>query len=127
VARGSEVECLGIDAEPHLPLPEGVLAAISPHAERARLRKAFDGAKTHWDRLLFCAKEAIYKAWYPRTGIPLDFADVALDFDPAEQQFHAAVERPDRGPRPRVAQTFFGRWEADGGLIVVTAHSIDPG
>ncbi|WP_309141481.1 4'-phosphopantetheinyl transferase superfamily protein [Streptomyces composti] len=26
-----------------------------------------------WDRLLFCAKEAVYKAWSPLTGSRLGF------------------------------------------------------
>ena len=63
---GGAVRSVGIDAEPHGVLPEGVLDAISLPIERYgdRLRCP---ASLHWDRILFCAKEATYKAWFPLT------------------------------------------------------------
>jgi 4'-phosphopantetheinyl transferase superfamily len=38
---------------------------------------------THWGRLLFSAKEAVYKAWYPLTGRWLGFKHACLTIDPA--------------------------------------------
>ena len=35
----------------------------------------------HWDRVLFCAKEATYKAWYPLTRRWLGFEDAHIRFD----------------------------------------------
>ena len=35
----------------------------------------------HWDRILFCAKEATYKAWYPVTRRWLGFEDAHIVFD----------------------------------------------
>ena len=35
----------------------------------------------HWDRILFCAKEATYKAWYPLTRRWLGFEDAHIVFD----------------------------------------------
>ena len=37
---------------------------------------------THWGRLLFSAKEAVYKAWYPLTGRWLGFEEARLTIDP---------------------------------------------
>ncbi|MFM7926810.1 MAG: 4'-phosphopantetheinyl transferase superfamily protein [Pirellula sp.] len=37
-----------------------------------------------WDRLLFCAKEAIYKAWYSITKQWLDFSDCHIVWDPCQ-------------------------------------------
>jgi 4'-phosphopantetheinyl transferase EntD len=123
VALEAEVSSLGIDAEPHLPLPAGVLAAISSREDRERLRETFAGDRAgHWDRLLFCVKEAVYKAWYPRTGIPLGFADAAIEFDPAEHRFSATVNRPVRGAWPKLEATFSGRWSVDRGLVIVSAR-----
>jgi len=65
VARHDEVRSVGIDAEPHDVLPKGVLDAISLPGERTALRAMPTGL--HWDRILFCAKEATYKAWFPVT------------------------------------------------------------
>ena len=47
----------------------------------AALARAFP--VTHWDRLLFSAKESIYKAWYPLTGRWLGFEEARLMVDPA--------------------------------------------
>jgi 4'-phosphopantetheinyl transferase EntD len=35
----------------------------------------------HWDRILFCAKEATYKTWYPLTRRWLGFEDAHIVFD----------------------------------------------
>ena len=45
----------------------------------------------HWDRLLFSAKEAIYKAWYPLTGRWLGFEDASLLFDPSSGTFEGRI------------------------------------
>ena len=39
----------------------------------------------HWDRILFCAKEATYKAWFPLTERWLGFEDahIAFEVDPS--------------------------------------------
>lgn len=124
VVREAEIASLGIDAEPHLPLPEGVLRLISSPGERGRLRKAFaEDPATHWDRLLFCIKEAIYKAWYPRAQASLDFSDAAIDFDPRERRFTATLKRSGLGIRPELAPTLSGRWRVEQELVIVTTHS----
>lgn len=79
VARRSEFRSLGIDAEPHDVLPHGVLDAISLPIERHELQEMPQGV--HWDRVLFCAKEATYKAWYPLTHRWLGFEDAHISFD----------------------------------------------
>jgi enterobactin synthetase component D / holo-[acyl-carrier protein] synthase len=79
VGRQGEVRSVGIDAEPHGVLPKGVLDAISLPAERAELQALPPGL--HWDRILFCAKEATYKAWYPVTRRWLGFEDAHIVFD----------------------------------------------
>jgi enterobactin synthetase component D / holo-[acyl-carrier protein] synthase len=78
VARHDAVRSVGIDAEPHDVLPNGVLDAISLPAERAELSSLPDGL--HWDRILFCAKEATYKAWFPLTKRWLGFEDAHIAF-----------------------------------------------
>ena len=79
VGRSEEVRSLGIDAEPHGVLPDGVLDAISLAAERDQLQVLPAGV--HWDRMLFCAKEATYKAWFPLTRRWLGFEDAHITFD----------------------------------------------
>jgi len=79
VGRGAVVRSVGVDAEPHDVLPDGVLDAISLPAERNEM--AGLPAVVHWDRILFCAKEATYKAWFPLTKRWLGFEDAHITFD----------------------------------------------
>jgi 4'-phosphopantetheinyl transferase EntD len=78
VGRNEIARSVGIDAEPHDVLPNGVLDAISLLAERAELADLPQGL--HWDRILFCAKEATYKAWFPVTRRWLGFEDAHITF-----------------------------------------------
>ncbi|CAJ1506206.1 4'-phosphopantetheinyl transferase family protein [[Mycobacterium] burgundiense] len=79
VGSAAVVRSVGIDAEPHDVLPAGVLPAISLDIERAQLAALPDGL--HWDRILFCAKEATYKAWFPLTQRWLGFEDAHITFE----------------------------------------------
>jgi len=83
---------VGIDAEPHGPLPGGVEESITIPAERPMLA-ALAGSHpgTHWGRLLFSAKESVYKAWYPLTGRWLGFDDAQLTIDPDAGTFGARL------------------------------------
>ena len=78
VGRVDGVRSVGIDAEPHGVLPNGVLGAVSLPVERAELAALPVGL--HWDRILFCAKEATYKAWFPLTRRWLGFEDAHITF-----------------------------------------------
>jgi 4'-phosphopantetheinyl transferase EntD len=74
---------IGIDAEQNDRLPDGVEESITVPGEPemlAALSRAFPA--THWSRLLFSAKESVYKAWYPLTGRQLGFEDAGVAIDP---------------------------------------------
>jgi 4'-phosphopantetheinyl transferase EntD len=120
VARADQLASIGIDAEPHDALPAGILARIALPAERAHLGDLPAGV--HWDRLLFSAKESVYKAWFPLARRWLGFEDAALLFSPDDD--------PVRGtfvvdllvdPLPVVAgrplRTLRGRYAVTGGLL----------
>jgi 4'-phosphopantetheinyl transferase EntD len=85
VARSAEVLTVGIDAETDAELPDGVLGVVTLPEERAML--AGLPAGRHWDRILFSAKESVYKAWFPLTERWLGFGDARLTFHPAESTF----------------------------------------
>lgn len=120
VAHSRDVVGVGIDAEPHAPLPDGVLESIGFGAELDQLA-AFDGV-VHADRLLFCAKEAVYKVWFPLARCWLGFADAAVTLGP-NGGFEVELLVP--GPTVNGAEltTLSGRWlvERD---IIVTAISL---
>ena len=117
VARAGDVRALGIDGELDAPLPAGVLVTVASAAERRALAAHPPGVS--WDRVLFSAKEAVYKAWFPLTGATLEFEDVEVRIDPAGGTFDARLLRP--GPLTAIG----GRWAARDG-IVATAVAVAP-
>lgn len=124
VGRAAEVLAIGLDAEPDQPLPDGVLGAISLAAERASLDDLARSAPgPSWDRMLFCAKESVYKAWFPLTGRWLGFEQAHVTLDPAGGTFTARLLVPGPEVDGRELTAFDGRWLARDGLIL-TAISV---
>ncbi|MEU6839391.1 4'-phosphopantetheinyl transferase family protein [Streptomyces rubiginosohelvolus] len=138
LARATDVLSLGIDAEPHAPLPTGVRELVTLPAERERIGPpAPEGAgEIHWDRILFSAKESVFKTWYPVTGVELDFVEADLTFHrtdspesgagsqgsaAAEGTFAARLLLTD----PALPTTLYGRWRVEDD-IVVTAVLVRP-
>ncbi|MFJ8778791.1 4'-phosphopantetheinyl transferase [Streptomyces sp. NPDC102476] len=126
LVRTADLASLGIDAEPHAPLPEGVLESVSLPGERVRLRElAVTYPAVHWDRLLFSAKESVYKAWFPLTGKWLDFAeaDIEILVDPARPS-GGALRAELLVPGPLVGGerrgVLEGRWMVQGGLVATS-------
>jgi 4'-phosphopantetheinyl transferase EntD len=124
VARQQEVASLGIDAEPHAPLPDGVLAAIALPAEQRRIAglAAADPARC-WDRLLFCAKESVYKAWFPLARRWLGFEGADITLDPAAGTFTATLLVPGPAVGGSTVGAFRGNFAVRSGLIL-TAVSV---
>ncbi|MGW0495853.1 4'-phosphopantetheinyl transferase family protein [Streptomyces sp. NPDC003007] len=118
VAHRAEVPTLGVDAEPNEPLPDGVLRTISLPSEREMLSALPAHPGTAWDRLLFSAKESVYKAWFPLTGQWLDFSEAELTIDPAALGFSARLLVP--GPVVDGVRwsTLEGRFAVRDGLVV---------
>lgn len=117
VARADEIVTLGIDAEIHEPLPAGILDEIAVPGELDWLRtRAGDG--TCWDRLLFSAKESVFKAWFPLAGRWLDFEDARISFAPGSGTFDAQLLV--EGPRVAGSEVrgFSGRFHAGEGLVL---------
>lgn len=120
VGRVGAVRSVGIDAEPHDVLPDKVLEAISLPAERHEIGLLPGGL--HWDRILFCAKEATYKAWFPLTQRWLGFEDAHITFD-VENDGTAGtfVSRILIDPSARSGpplRELAGRWSIAGGLAL---------
>jgi len=120
VGKLGAVRSVGIDAEPHDVLPDGVLDAISLPKERAELQTMPAGL--HWDRILFCAKEATYKAWYPLTHRWLGFEDAHITFDVDDSATAGTFESrilidpaAESGPP---LHTMAGRWSVRDGLAL---------
>ncbi|MFI6045725.1 4'-phosphopantetheinyl transferase Npt [Nocardia sp. NPDC051321] len=130
LAHKMRFRSIGIDAEPHAALPEGVLDSVSLPPEREWLNTTYSGL--HLDRLLFCAKEATFKAWWPLTDRWLGFEDAHITFeiqDSSEDSGHGTFRsellvpgQTNDGGVPLIS--FDGRWLiADGFILTAIVHA----
>lgn len=145
VAPSAAVHAIGIDAEADAPLPGGVLEVVALPAERERLDLL---ARTEpgvcWDRLLFSAKESVYKAWYPRTRRWLGFSQAEITLRTGGTfTVQLRTDRPEdiaspgaaSGPAALIPSTaghqamaagLTGRWLADRGLVITAVSARTP-
>ncbi|MGW2254328.1 4'-phosphopantetheinyl transferase family protein [Kitasatospora sp. NPDC001660] len=108
VAPAGRLASLGIDAEPARPLPAGILGLTASAAEQDGLAQLPPG-EAPWDRLLFSAKEAAYKAWYPLTRQWAPLAETPVTVHP-DGTFTTH----------RDGRAFTGRWHHTGGILITT-------
>ncbi|SFE19879.1 4'-phosphopantetheinyl transferase EntD (siderophore biosynthesis) [Actinopolyspora alba] len=123
VAPATEVCSLGIDAETDEVLPDGVLGQVTVERERELLAGLPAGA--NWDRLLFSAKESVYKAWFPLTGRWLGFEDAFVRIDPSGEFSAELIEAPAPSSAGELTG-FSGRFRFESGLVI-TAVTVFPG
>ena len=125
VGRAGAVRSVGIDAEPHDVLPDGVLDAITLAEERHEIAALPGGL--HWDRILFCAKEATYKAWFPLTHRWLGFEDahIVLDVSGSDSSgagtigtFVSKILIDPRALSGPPLTALRGRWSVERGLVL---------
>jgi len=117
-ANIDELISIGIDAEPNTELPDQLVEDIARPEEMpmlAELSRTEPGI--HWDRMLFSAKESVYKAWFPLTKSWLGFEDATLSIDP-QGTFAARLLVPGPVLAGSEVRGFDGRWLARGGLLL---------
>jgi 4'-phosphopantetheinyl transferase EntD len=121
-ARAEVITSLGIDAEPNVPLPEGVLEQVAFGRERERVAQRspvqHSADQVDLPRLLFSAKEAVYKAWFPLAHRWLGFEDVDLSIDLSGARFRAKLLVPGPVVDGGRLTEFAGRWAVEDGIIV---------
>ena len=118
VGTVSQISTIGIDAEPDKPLPDRVLDLIATPAEQdhlAMIQPAPDSP--NWDRLLFSAKEAVYKAWFPLVGDWLDHQQAEIRFHPQQRTLTALLLRDGLTVAGRQVRRLHGRWIQQQGIL----------
>lgn len=124
VARCVTLASIGIDAEVHEPLPPGILDLIASEGERMTLATLpRDG--NCWDRLLFSAKESVFKAWFPLTQRWLDFQEAVVMITPEFSTFSAKLLVHAVGVHGRELTGFEGNYLICKGLVL-TAVAVRP-
>lgn len=123
---GGGLAGLGIDAEPDAPLPRGVIERVARVEERpalAELARALPAI--YWERLLFSAKEATYKVWFPLARCWLGFEDASVEIDVVSSTpeasmgaFRVRLSRPWPPAAPALPRVLEGRWLAREGLLL---------
>ncbi|WP_373465209.1 4'-phosphopantetheinyl transferase [Streptomyces sp. V2I9] len=115
VARRLAVRAIGVDAEPHDPLPAGVaLSVLLPEEQDTVHGLARRRPDIAWDRLVFSAKESVYKAWSPLTGRWLDFHECAVVPDPDRGTFTGTLRVSGLVVDGDRIRRFTGRWTTRG-------------
>lgn len=84
---------LGIDIEPDEPVKPGVERIVCTDSERLWLGGGDESEEIRGRRvkLIFSAKESVYKAFYPRIRTFWNFHDVVLELDEVRGRFVAAL------------------------------------
>ena len=93
-ARRGTLLALGLDAESG-PLSARAGRRVLSEDERRHLAALAASHGRDFETLAFSAKESVFKALYPLSGVRLGFRDAELDFDPAQRAFRVRL-RPER-------------------------------
>jgi len=118
VSHHQRIFAIGIDAEPDAPLPDGVLDLIATAAEQDRLPMTqTEPDSPNFDRLLFSAKESVYKTWFPLVGEWLDHHQVEILLNPHNQTFKAQLSRNGLTVGGRHIRHLHGRWTRTQGIL----------
>ena len=119
VARASAVCSVGVDAEPNDPLPPDVMDVVASDDECAWVScLQATRPEVNWDRLLFSAKEAVFKTWYPMNRRWLDFNQIAITMEPVGGTFSVGLVDLSATPVASALTSFAGRWLARDGLLL---------
>ncbi len=116
-APSAVMRAIGVDLEPGLPLDQDLLNRVCRPEEIGRLKAS--ARPLHQAKLIFSAKESVYKCVAPLMEVFLDFADLEILFHSADETFctrgHGPAEtliRPD---------TITGKFAAAQGYWVTAA------
>lgn len=116
VGRIGKLRSVGIDLEPATPLKEALWRRVCTPEERERLRQLRDPGLM--GKILFSAKEAVYKCQYPLTGQFLGFHAVQLEV--GDGSFHAVFQQEAGDFKP--GHEMSGRYLVEDGLVATACE-----
>ena len=122
VAFRRSLTSLGLDLEPDGDLPAPLWEIILTPCERRRLEGTPPDVARRLAKLVFSAKEAVYKCQHPLTGLLLDFHDVEIDLDLERGAFSCRFRLP-----PRAVGAIDGRFAFAAHHVLTTAMIRRPG
>jgi 4'-phosphopantetheinyl transferase EntD len=116
VARAEDVRSIGIDLEPATPLKESLWRRVCTPKERDWLHEL--SAPELTGKILFSAKEAVYKCQYPITTKFLGFHAVEVEID--EGEFRAVFQQEAGEFQP--GDVMLGRYLVEEGLVATACE-----
>ena len=116
VARDRDMRALGVDVEPDAPLEPGLWPEILSLVERAWLSAQPEEKRGRLARLIFTAKECVYKCQYQVSGAMIGFDALEVTPDLDTGQFEATLTCAVRGFA--AGSCFHGRFAVMDGVIV---------
>ncbi|MGQ3381863.1 4'-phosphopantetheinyl transferase family protein [Glutamicibacter sp. TV12E] len=128
VACSDQWSGIGIDAEPHSALPPGTVDLLLLPAEQ----EAVDRLSTRepgiaWDRLIFSAKESVFKTWFPMARRWLDFLECEITVGQRPGAFTARILQDGTLHFGADLSAISGNWKADGAIghgLLATAIAV---
>lgn len=121
VARKGQIRSVGIDVEPNLPISESTTSLLVLSAGEMSLCRSLGQAApaVSWDRLIFSAKESLFKAWWPLTTSWLGFDDAEVE-PRLDGSFIARIAAP-RADISRFGMSrISGRWASEQGFLMTS-------
>ena len=94
VARREAIRSVGLDAELSDPLAPELVELVCTVDERTRLARLPGLPPNGWAKVVFSAKEAVYKCLSSAARVALDFADVEIRLVPHMGRFTAYLRTP---------------------------------
>jgi 4'-phosphopantetheinyl transferase EntD len=119
VGRTEDVRSIGIDLEPATPLKESLWRRVCTPKEREWLREIPEAGLT--GKILFSAKESVYKCQYPLTSKFLGFHAVEVEI--GDGSFRAVFQQ--EAGRFQAGDVMSGRYVVEEGLVA-TACELPP-
>jgi 4'-phosphopantetheinyl transferase EntD len=120
VARASDLSAIGVDAEADEPLERALFARVMTPHELSLLGATEEAEQGLLGKLVFSAKESVYKCQHPLSGVFLEFTDVEVALDLAAGRFLATL-RKKAGPF-ELGATFEGRFARARGVLLTAVN-----
>ncbi|MCP5074588.1 MAG: 4'-phosphopantetheinyl transferase superfamily protein [Rhodobacteraceae bacterium] len=117
-ARKGAIRSLGIDVEPQAELDSNVVAEVCTNDEINWLSRYPIGERGDLTRVIFSAKESVFKAQYPLTGCLFGFMGLRIDLDQENSRFKATFT--DQFGEFHKGELVFGRVFCGHGLVLTT-------
>ena len=113
-----ELRSLSVDVEPDEPLERDLWSVILVEKEMQWVESQSFESHGRLARLIFSAKEAVYKCVFPITRQPFEFRDLTLSVDFSANVFCASIQPSVHGDRSSTGMTLTGRLLRRDGLIL---------